>query len=326
MSRPFRDHPNPRKQPDLPPRSFYREVTRRTPDNKETGSSASKNFQESSDRGVPLQQEHTLIPPEVLNEARDELREYMVQYTKSADPAEREARTERMRLAEEKGEMEETAIQMAKTALNASAERQRIATEEIVAEATPERVPATLRLGPPTHRSSTRGGKNFEASESHTHERIPASLRLGPVPPHILGQEGDDTVQEQLSGERLPATLRLGPVRPSSTSREKNSEARVIAKRKPGRPPGKKTAEKANQDQVPVTKKRRVTQKKSSPIRRKSSPKSTAPSKATARAGTSRGGDQTTSTTSSENRPICKMIPATVKKRMDFRIPSDPGP
>ena len=198
-----------------PPRSFYREVSRRTPENRETGSSASKNIQESSDRGIRLQQDQTLIPHEVLNEAIDELREYMVQYTKSADPTEREARTERMRLAEEKGEMEETAIQMARTALSASAEKQRRAIEETNVEVTPERVPATLRLGPASLRISRSGGKNTAASDSQTHERLPASLRLGPVPPHILSQEGDDTAQEPLSGERLSATLRLGPMRPS---------------------------------------------------------------------------------------------------------------
>lgn len=301
-------------------------MSRRTPENRETGSSASKNIQESSDRGIPLQQDQTLIPHEVLNEARDELREYMVQYTKSADPTEREARTERMRLAEEKGEMEETAIQMARTALSASAEKQRRAIEETNVEVTPERVPATLRLGYASLRISRSGGKNTAASDSQTHERLPASLRLGPVPPHILSQEGDDTAQEPISGERLSATLRLGPMRPSPTSREKIAEAGVIAKRKPGRPPGKKAAEKSNQDQALETKRRRVTQKKNSPIRRKPSPRPTAPAKAKAKVGTSRGGEQATSTTSSENKPLCKMIPATVKKRMDFRIPSDPGP
>lgn len=74
----------------------------------------------------------------------------MVQYTKSADPTEREARMARVRQAEELGEMEETAIQMARTNLSASAERQRKANEEIVNEETPERIPATQKLGPST--------------------------------------------------------------------------------------------------------------------------------------------------------------------------------
>ena len=46
-----------------------------------------------------------------------ELRNVMIQYTKTTDPTESEARKERMRQAEEQGEMEETAIQMVRASL-----------------------------------------------------------------------------------------------------------------------------------------------------------------------------------------------------------------
>lgn len=48
----------------------------------------------------------------------------MLQYTKAADPTEREARIERMRQAEEQGEIEETAIQLVQASLQASSDRQ----------------------------------------------------------------------------------------------------------------------------------------------------------------------------------------------------------
>ena len=321
FTRTSREHSNFRQIPEPQTRSYYREVSRRTPENIETVSSASKIHQEASDRGNPLQTTPAYIPDEVLNEARAELRDYMIQYTKSADPTEREARKERFRKAEEQGEMEEAAIQMAKTSMSISADRKRRALDE----ATPERVPATQRLGSSSQQKSVSREENSHELMLNSQERLPVSLRVGPAIPQNTNQEETETFHDTNSSERIPATQRLGPPLASPTDRTKDPEA-AIPKRKPGRPPGRKAQEKILQEHGAVQKRRTVAQKKNSPGRRKTSPKTTAPARLKSKTGTSRGGEHAYSATSSDNQPIVNMIPATVKKRMDFRIPSDRGP
>ncbi|KAJ4871418.1 Uncharacterized protein Rs2_46943 [Raphanus sativus] len=286
-SRPPRSYYNQKKLPEPTSRSYYREVSRRIPDNKETGSSSSKLNQDTSAGGIPPQGSQTPIPQEVLDEARGELMDYINQYTKSADPTEREARIERMRQAEEQGEMEETAIQMARTSLLASAENQR----KNLADVTPERIPASQRLGSATH-ISAESGRNSTVQILNSQERVPVMLRLGPstTPPQLLGSEG---VQQLNSTERIPATQRLGPILTSPDDRTQEAVA-VAPKRKPGRPPGRKAQENNLQGTKPAPKNRRVTQKKNSPARRKSPSNAAAGSKSKpkSRTGTSRGGAQ----------------------------------
>ncbi|KAG2271987.1 hypothetical protein Bca52824_066542 [Brassica carinata] len=53
------------------------------------------------------------VPEEVIREAREELREVMIQYVNGADPSESAARRERMRYAEEYGETEQVIMNMA---------------------------------------------------------------------------------------------------------------------------------------------------------------------------------------------------------------------
>ncbi|KAG5377087.1 hypothetical protein IGI04_041683, partial [Brassica rapa subsp. trilocularis] len=274
FTRTSREHSNFRQIPEPQTRSYYREVSRRTPENIETVSSASKIHQEASDRGNPLQTTPAYIPDEVLNEARAELRDYMIQYTKSADPTEREARKERFRKAEEQGEMEEAAIQMAKTSMSISADRKRRALDE----ATPERVPATQRLGSSSQQKSVSREENSHELMLNSQERLPVSLRVGPAIPQNTNQEETETFHDTNSSERIPATQRLGPPLASPTDRTKDPEA-AIPKRKPGRPPGRKAQEKILQEHGAVQKRRTVAQKKNSPGRRKTSPKTTAPAR-----------------------------------------------
>uniref|UniRef100_A0A0D2ZZT9 Uncharacterized protein n=1 Tax=Brassica oleracea var. oleracea TaxID=109376 RepID=A0A0D2ZZT9_BRAOL len=73
-----------------------------------------------------------------------ELREYMIQYSLCADPVESAARKEHVRQAEEQGEFEEVATQMAKNATG----MQILETEEQRIQTSPERIPASQRLGP----------------------------------------------------------------------------------------------------------------------------------------------------------------------------------
>ncbi|KAG2246810.1 hypothetical protein Bca52824_086438 [Brassica carinata] len=68
----------------------------------------------------------------------------MMQYTQCNDPTESAARRERMRRAEEKGEMEETAALMIQAKMTAPTDT--VTSPE--QQPSGERVPATLRLGP----------------------------------------------------------------------------------------------------------------------------------------------------------------------------------
>ena len=133
--------------------------------------------------------EQTVEFNEALIEAREELREVMIQYSSCADSTESAARKERMRLAEEKGEAEEVARNMvaATKALNAQILNTSAlnANDAIMGESShvnednnPIRTPALARLGPPAD-------PNNEALILST-ERVPVKKRLGRPP---LGKE-----------------------------------------------------------------------------------------------------------------------------------------
>ncbi|KAF8074366.1 hypothetical protein N665_1107s0006 [Sinapis alba] len=90
------------------------------------------------------QQRQNEIPKEIIEEAREVLRDVMVQYTSCVDPTESAARKIRLRQAEEVGEFEETAINMARNTLA----NQAALASSLAPQGTPPRVPALLRLGP----------------------------------------------------------------------------------------------------------------------------------------------------------------------------------
>lgn len=98
-SRDARDYPQQRPLPGPPNRSYYREIQKPTVEARDTGSSASKSIHENVRRGTTPPVETDSIPPNVLQEARGEVRDVMLQYTKCSDPNEREAREERVRQA-----------------------------------------------------------------------------------------------------------------------------------------------------------------------------------------------------------------------------------
>lgn len=137
--------------------------------------------------------------------------------------------------------------------------------------------------------------------------------------------EGDEVEQTREDSERVPASQRLGPIETSPANLMLGG-ATTQVKRGPGRPPGsKKTLENQIKPRGTVgsgSKSRKVAGAKPSPVRRV-----TKAARAKSGARPSRGKKQVGgSTTSSENRPICNMIPASSRRRMDFRIPSAPGP
>ncbi|CAN6982211.1 unnamed protein product [Brassica oleracea var. botrytis] len=80
------------------------------------------------------------LPAEVLNEARAELREVMTQYTSCADPSESAARKERLRQAEQNGQLEESVALMARASL-ANLPKRNL---DVTQHASPERIPALL--------------------------------------------------------------------------------------------------------------------------------------------------------------------------------------
>ncbi|KAL0651646.1 hypothetical protein Bca4012_094337 [Brassica carinata] len=82
----------------------------------------------TSVRGAPLRKENTdltnhqtpndvALPQEAVEEAMGELREVMTQYTICVDPSESAARRERLKLVEEHGKIEQTAINMVRASL-----------------------------------------------------------------------------------------------------------------------------------------------------------------------------------------------------------------
>ncbi|KAH0895000.1 hypothetical protein HID58_057429 [Brassica napus] len=181
------------------------------------GSSSAKSQLRNGEKGIPLPNPTSTLNEEALQRARDEVRDAMLQYTKTADPTEREARIERMRQAEEQGDLDTAAAQMVQAALTANAERQ--VREDVLP--TIERIPATQRLSLPS-----------------SQERIPVSKRLGAsasLAPRL--DHGDcELVEMQESEERIPATLRIGHL-PIPQQEKEPGDTTAPVKRKPGRPP-----------------------------------------------------------------------------------------
>uniref|UniRef100_M4EYL4 Uncharacterized protein n=1 Tax=Brassica campestris TaxID=3711 RepID=M4EYL4_BRACM len=84
-----------------------------------------------------------LVPEKAIREAREKLREVMMQYVSGVDPSESDARKERRRYAEENEETEGVIMNMA-LAATVSAEEARKASE---GQTSAERIPALARLG-----------------------------------------------------------------------------------------------------------------------------------------------------------------------------------
>ncbi|CAA7038820.1 unnamed protein product [Microthlaspi erraticum] len=118
-------------------RSLQREQGRRSP--------VESSHSRRSNRSEELRTPRAVLPTEALREARGEVREVMAQYANCADPNESAARKERLRIAEERGEVDQTAEQMVRHSIRAQTQIQE---EEMLEPLMHERVHATLRLGP----------------------------------------------------------------------------------------------------------------------------------------------------------------------------------
>ncbi|XP_022568760.1 uncharacterized protein LOC111211769 [Brassica napus] len=220
----------------------------------------------NQNRGIPLEEIQASVPKEVFNAAVGEVREAMMQYTQCNDPTESAARRERMRRAEEEGEMEETAALMIQAKMTAPTD--------------------TVK-----------------------------------------------TPEQQPSRERVPATLRLGPIAPS-TQEPAPKVIKEAGKRKPGRPPSKRTVQGSPKlIRGSTSKKRKTHQDKPTATRRKLNQDSAQgnPQKSNSKPSSSRGFrgavGRTESQSNSEDQPICNLIPASSRRRrMDFQNPSTPVP
>lgn len=183
---------------------------------------------------------------------------------------------------------------------------------------TPERIPASQRLGPSPTSQAQGTDMNPRETSSETRPKLPATQRLGP-PPRGHSHRDDDRE------ERVPTTMRLGQALTDANT-ENEASAPCTTKRKPGRPPGSsKASGKQNVPASPAPKKRRVSQPKPSPARRKSNAVKTT-RKSDARGGTSRTVAQQDSPIASENVPLANLIPKPTMRRMDFWIPSRLAP
>lgn len=161
----------------------------------------------------------TPTPHKSFDEALDEVRDVMIQYTHCADPTERAARQERLRKAEEEGQLEEAAAGMVRATRG---ERDRIMPTPVFESE--ERAPTNQWKSP------------LLTLEDNSAERIPATQRLGTQP---------ETAMQSI--ERLPASLRLGPPEaPEVHVPIAQSIVSPIQKRKPGRPREKERSTQAH--------------------------------------------------------------------------------
>ncbi|KAH0910141.1 hypothetical protein HID58_033462, partial [Brassica napus] len=162
--------------PPLPVRDrlSLRPPVRTEPDHGE--SSFCQNSNPNHSKGVLFHETQLEVPAEALNVAREELRDVMVQYTSCVDPSESAARKERLRQAEENGQIEESIALMA---------QQTETTESGTHSNIPERTSALLRLSSPVPPPNP-PGKSPDTSTG----RASALLRLG-HPPQEAGLPSD---------------------------------------------------------------------------------------------------------------------------------------
>lgn len=152
-------------------------------------------------RESPHEREDSPLPLAALESARGKVREVMLQYTSCADPSESAARRERLRRAELQGQLEESAAQIVRASL---------ARKVVGVSAT---VPGPSASPTPTATM-----------------RIPAPKRLG-----LNASKSPDFTA------RAPIMDRLGPLLDEANSTDKDSTGSLAQKRKPGRPPGRRT-------------------------------------------------------------------------------------
>lgn len=221
----------------------YREVQRSNCDPQQERFLVPKNAHQVEPlRGTPREKVQAEIPHEVFLTALGQVREVMKQYTTCADPTESNARREHMRQAEVNGEPEEASRSMVQATFD---------------------TPLTPTIDQPGEKVS------------HAQKRIPAVLRLGPHIITDIEEEAESKGRRHVSLERTPAILRLGLPASTAEAGDIPREEGLVnsAKRKPGRPPGKRKVQDSPKSIGGTsTRRRKVTNPKAPPARRKLNP------------------------------------------------------
>ncbi|KAL0678707.1 hypothetical protein Bca4012_006688 [Brassica carinata] len=223
-------------------------------------------------RGDPRGENNDHFPLEDLAVARGEIREVMLQYTSCADPTESAARRERVRKAEAQGTIDESATKLVRASL--------------------------------AHKETANSPISPSSPMEEMTEHIPIIDRLGP-----LNKVPRDPVP------RAPIMARLGPLLDEVTTDEIDLAAFTAQapKRKPGRPPGRRKV--ASSPMQGASSKKRQVQQAKPPLTRKKPPvEQGRGSKSTKGHRKSKESPSTENTreiegTTSENLPICNMIP-----------------
>lgn len=348
-------HPYRRREEDRRPA-----MRDRSPTPQEFSSASRINLQPSV-RGIPLPMCNDKVPQEAVESALGEIRETLTNYAACSDPTESAARRERLRVAELKGNIEKNAIQNAKILRARQA-----AAKEVIGSGEKEtslRTPVSARLGPIPIPTEARDTTNlYSPTDVGSLERSHIKSRLGPLPANqdlsqivateavdsrrmntpsgsldripIANRLGSQAVGSGASAERLsfeqtervPAGERLGVI-----TTEGQTSSPKTKKRKPGRPPGsRKVLSSPGLSQNAGVRKRKTQQDKPPTGRKKQNPegeksrrtvKQTKPRAKNLRRGTSAG-----TPSSSDNVPIVNLIPPSARRRMDFRVPSNPVP
>uniref|UniRef100_A0A0D3CMJ0 Uncharacterized protein n=1 Tax=Brassica oleracea var. oleracea TaxID=109376 RepID=A0A0D3CMJ0_BRAOL len=169
-----------------------------------------KDNRPSSERALPHRDHQPLVTREALNEALEEVRDTMIQYTQCADPTESAARRERMRKAEEKGQLEETAVRMVQANLSSNdAEGPSKETENSA-----ERIPASLRLGPSVP-------VEIEKEAAPTKKRLgrPPGKRTIPLSPKLT--KGSTSRKRKIQQTKPPMVRRKMITEEAKASRQK---------------------------------------------------------------------------------------------------------
>jgi len=334
-SRSYREHPSlsfrgnshQRHPPAPPSRSYYREIPKERSGTGEATSASPKQSNGSSERGIPRARDPTHFSEKILEEARGEAKHALLQYTKCTDPSEREVRIERAKQAEERGQLEETALRIARRTSRTNLDAQYSESRSH------ERRSSSKRIGPASQIIAANAEENTNYQNSESRDRLPATLRLGPPLNDSERHEEQSLLSLDRSADRIPATQRLGPISSAEAIDDETDLPHLpAAKRKPGRPPGKKTRQEKSKGPVAAVPPRRTTSRsKPSPIRRKDTSTNAGTAKGkkngkTKKGETSRAAQRPTGSTASDHAPIINLVPRSTRRRMDFRTPSLPAP
>lgn len=337
-----REHQNYRRQ----------DVERRSPSHKRSSpplefSSTSRHKAQPSDGGIPLQMCNDRAPKEIVENAVGAIRDTLAQYTACADPTESAARRDRVRLAEAQGTIEKNALQMAKIAETRARNNERRMSDGD--KGSDARTPLSARLEPqhlmdmeeenrlsagesgqhmrPQDRAHVRdrlGPVSTERDVSPAVPRVSISERLGPIV--TLESNESPPLERDNQVERVPAKDRLGDLAEIRTDAPGEKK-----KRKPGRPPGsRKIAASPTPLLQASSRKRKLLAAKPPTGQKKQHTEGDKPRKTMKQSRQKpkniRKGGQAGTPSSSDNTPIVNMLPPSARRRMDFRVPSNPVP